>query len=299
VVAIVLNVGMNQMPARRVSSKQPQVEPVPESFYDFYNLRKHLGSGGYGMVWVCEDKQRPGRMSAVKIIPENKCKRKTYCPTRDCFVPDEVALWMPLSHPLVLSLNEVFYETFSNHWYLVTDYEPNFFDLFHYIDVNGPLSSKDSAHIVYQVIEACYYLAREGVDHRDIKDENVLYNPQTKQIKLIDFGSASILKTDSYKTYQGTDVYLPPEYYREKCYDPFPATVWAIGCLSYVLLNGDCPFNTKKEVEEYKSLAWNADKNKVNQNAVQFVDMCLEADPNRRIELGSVIHHPWIKMLGK
>lgn len=272
------------------------IGPVSDSFYAFYNLRKHLGSGGYGMVWACEEKERPGQMFAVKIISESKCKRKTYCPTRDCDVPDEVALWMPLSHPLILSLNDVFYESFSKHWYLVTDYDPDAYDLFHFVDVNGPLTARDSANIVYQITEAAYYLSRQGVDHRDIKDENILYNAKTKQIKLIDFGSASILTTDSYKSYQGTDVYLPPEYYLEKCYDAFPACVWAIGCLAYVLLNGDCPFNTKKEVEEYKTLRWKVDKRELDRQAVNFIEMCLEHDPNRRIDLGSVIHHPWLNM---
>ena len=88
-------------------------------------------------------------------------------------------------------------------------------DLFNYIDHYGAMrTTADAANIVTQLIEACYYLAREGVDHRDLKDENILYNPVTKKIKIIDFGSASALTTDAYYTYQGTDVYLPPEFYR-------------------------------------------------------------------------------------
>ncbi|KAL5253416.1 hypothetical protein ACHWQZ_G013262 [Mnemiopsis leidyi] len=286
---------MNTRGKSKIGISTPN-ELTNESFYAFYNLRKHLGSGGYGMVWACEEKRRPGKMNAVKIISEAKCKRKTYCPTRDCEVPDEVALWMPLSHPLILSLNDVFYESFSRHWYLVTDYDPEAHDLFHFVDVNGPLNSRDSAHIISQIIEAAYYLTQQGVDHRDIKDENILYNPRTKQIKLIDFGSASILTTDSYRTYQGTDVYLPPEYYQFKCYDPFPACVWSIGCLAYVLFNGDCPFETKKDVQEFTTLRWKVDKTSLNKQGVKFVEMCLEADPNRRLELGSLIHHPWLKM---
>lgn len=266
------------------------------SFYTFYNLKHHIGSGGYGMVWACEDKRKPGQMSAVKIISETKCKRKTYCPTRACHVPDEVALWMPLSHPLILNLQDVFYERNSKHWYLVTDYDPDSYDLFHFVEVNGPFSSKDSSHIVSQIIEAVYYLANQGVDHRDIKDENILYNPKTKKIKLIDFGSASVLTTDSYRSFQGTDVYLPPEYFHSKCYDPFPASVWSIGCLAYVLFNGDCPFDTRKDVEQFTRLRWKRDKYTMDRPGVDFIEMCLELDVNRRIDLGSLIHHPWINM---
>lgn len=246
------------------------------------------------MVWICEDKAQPGCFSAVKIISADKCKRVTYCPTRDCFVPDEVALWMPLANPRVLSLNEVFYEKYSRHWYLVTDFDANDIDLFHYIEVYGPMENKEAASIVKQVIEVCYYLAGEGVDHRDIKDENILYNTRTGKIKLIDFGSASVLTIDTYKSYQGTDVYLPPEYYRNRCYDAFPACTWSIGCLAFVLLNGDCPFDTKQDVKEYTTLRWKVDKTKLDLQAISFIEMCLEGDPNMRIELDSLIHHHWI-----
>ena len=81
-----------------------------------------------------------------------------------------------------------------------------------------------------------------------------------------------------------------------KCYDPFPACVWSIGCLAYVLFNGDCPFNTKKDIQEFESLQWKVDKKTLNSQGVNFIEMCLEMDPNRRIDLGSLIHHPWIKM---
>ena len=281
----------------RKSDKLPTPSKrVTESFYNVYNLKQHLGNGGYGMVWACEEKRRPGRLSAVKIISDSKCKRKKFCPSRGCDIPEEVAYWMPLKHPLVVSLKEFYFESSSNHWYLVTEYFHDYHDLFHFIDKNGAFSSRDASLIVNQVVEVCYYLARQGVDHRDIKDENILYNHETKTIKLIDFGSASRLTVESYRSYQGTDVYLPPEYYKHKCYDPFPASVWSIGCLAFVLINGDCPFKTKEEISQYKALTWRAAQTESNRQAFDFIEMCLEADPNRRIALGALTHHPWLNM---
>ena len=248
------------------------------------------------MVWACEEKRRPGRVSAVKVIPDSKCKRKVFCPSRGYDIPEEIALWMPLKHQLIISLREFYFD--STHWFLVTEFQPDYQDLFHFVDKNGALSSKDASHVIDQVVDVCYFLARQGVDHRDIKDENILFNPTTRAIKLLDFGSASQLTVDSYTSYQGTDVYLPPEYYKKKCYDPFPASVWSIGCLAFVLINGDCPFRTKEEVMEYTLLKWRVERTEANKQAFYFTEMCLEGDPNRRIELEALTHHPWLNMYG-
>ena len=72
--------------------------------------------------------------------------------------------------------------------------------------------------------------------------------------------------------------------------------MWGIGCLAYVLINGDCPFNTKKDVEEFKELRWMLEKNNLAPQSVDFIELCLNSDPNSRIQLASLIHHPWINM---
>ena len=98
------------------------------------------------------------------------------------------------------------------------------------------------------MLQAINHCLKNKVDHRDLKDENLLVNPDNFHVKLIDFGSASQLTERAYTRFQGTDVYLPPEWYTRHSYMALPATSWAIGCLIFPCLSGDSPFATRDEV---------------------------------------------------
>ena len=212
---------------------------------------------------------------------------------RQEFLPDEVVLWEGLDHPNIVKLEEVFSECGS--WIFVMDYLEDYVDLFSLSATHGKFSESDAAEILRQIVDVCEYLITEDVDHRDIKDENILYNPVTKQIKLIDFGSASFLETDRrYHSLQGTEVYVPPELYNFGSYDPLRGLVWSIGCLAFVLVNGDVPFNNRTEVMEFKQLTWL--KSDVSPLFRDFIERCLQRFEILRTDFLKLRFHPLLKV---
>lgn len=116
------------------------------------------------------------------------------------YIPDEVTIWEGLAEQEnVLRLVESYLE--KGHWILVTEYLPGFLDLFDYNVAIKRMSTEEVRGIVRQVAGTCQELLGKGIDHRDVKDENLLYNPETKQVRLIDFGSASVIDPDDTYTH--------------------------------------------------------------------------------------------------
>ena len=94
--------------------------------------------------------------------------------------------------------------------------------------------------------------------HRDLKDENILISTKSLGVKIIDFGCATEFDPDKiYTSLSGTPEFFPPEVFKNQNYLAEKSTVWSLGTLLYILITGDVPFDSEKEII-------NADRKKVN-----------------------------------
>jgi predicted ATPase/signal transduction histidine kinase len=109
--------------------------------------------------------------------------------------------------------------------------------------------------IAIQIADALRGLYSHRIIHKDIKPANILINPETQQIKLIDFSISSLLpkeiqQIENANTLEGTLAYMSPEQTgRMNRGIDYRSDFYSLGITFYKLLTGELPFISDDPME--------------------------------------------------
>ncbi|XP_058234672.1 probable serine/threonine-protein kinase MARK-A isoform X2 [Hemibagrus wyckioides] len=266
---------------------------VHSEFNSRYTVGELLGTGGFGSVFagVRKADEQP---VAIKVMTKDPHDIFIAIPGETLKLPLEVALMKMVSKPPscenMVELLEWF-ET-SDIYILVLERPVPCMDLYRFCKLNNRrLSESVAREVMRQVVQAAHHCCLRGVLHRDIKPNNILINPDTLLVKLIDFGCGDLLIYEPYREYAGTDGYYPPEWVLQREYFGVPATVWSLGIVLYELVHGELPFMSDEELTDGR-LCFHSG---VSEECCDLIRLCLEQDPSSRPGFSEIQAHKWFK----
>lgn len=128
-----------------------------------------------------------------------------------------------------------------------------------YVKQHGALVPSDVSVIVKQIASAVQAAHDQNIVHRDLKPDNVMYDPKTRQVKLLDFGIAADTNTATEDRltrtgfFVGTLMYVAPESLSGELVTP-AADQYSLATITYFLLTGALPYTAKQPREMFTQL---------------------------------------------
>ena len=206
-----------------------------------YLIRKLLGQGGMGAVYLAEDRQVFNRLCVVKeMLPYHTTPAERQQAERN--FQREARLLANLRNPGIPQVYDYFIE--GNRYYLVMEWVEGENLEQRLARQGGPLPESEVLDYALQLANILVYISKQNppVIHRDIKPANVILGEEGR-VKLVDFGIAKATAgtglTTGVSIPLGTPGYAPPEQYSGQVE---PRTdVYALGALLHHLLTGRDP----------------------------------------------------------
>ncbi|XP_077641652.1 serine/threonine-protein kinase pim-1-like [Lonchura striata] len=255
-----------------------------------YLLGPQLGSGGFGTVFS-GIRLSDGSPVAIKRVARESVLQWDELPdgTR---VPLEVVLMEKVGSGCRNIIQLLDWFELPDSFILVLERPGASRDLLEFLEEQdqGFLCEEQARWLFCQVLEAVRHCTACGVLHRDIKPENLLVDPDSGDLKLIDFGCGTFLQERAFTGFAGTREYSPPEWIWLGCYHGHAATVWSLGVLLYVMVCGSLPFQDDHDIVLGK-LSFRRQLSPELQHLIQW---CLAKHPADRPELQEISHHPWV-----
>ncbi len=206
-----------------------------------YILDRELGGGGMGTVYRAYDRLTRKYVALKRVKLQRDVTEGTtvdYGTMTNLYetLAHEFQILAALRHPYIIDVLDYGFDDTRQPYFtmsLVPSAAP-------FVKVAHEQPRSEQVRLLIQLLQAIDYLHIRGLLHRDLKPDNALVT-DTMQVKVLDFGLATLHEQAKSDEIAGTLLYMAPEILQGQA--PSRASdLYAFGVMLYETLKGERPF---------------------------------------------------------
>lgn len=221
-------------------AQQPDILQPGALVGDHFVIRKQLGSGGIGAVYLAEHASLPDIKCAVKVLRREFSGNESFVE----ILRAEARKQSRLEHDNVVQIHDFF--EWNGRYCLVQSFVSG--QTLSRIIAQSPqgLELNLALRLICEVLSGLDYAHEQGILHCDIKPSNIIVD-ENGRARILDFGIARDLGAsggDSDVLTAGTPEYMSPEQILPPYDVDHRTDVYSCGVMFFEMLSGQLPFGT-------------------------------------------------------
>lgn len=252
-----------------------------------YDILGYIKEGHYTSVYHGLDK-RDETAIAIKLIPRFKVQR--WKKTPKILEPLEITL-LKKAQGVKGVVKFIEYIDMGNHLFLAMGLEDEKKDVITFLEENENIEEEVVRSIVKETVRIISECHEKGIKYEDMKPEKILINKKG-EVAMLKFGQKIEYYAEYYSRFRKTMNFIPPE---NRFLTPTmndSGIVWVLGLLTFVMLYGEYPFKENSEI--IKAEFSFPPGVKISKKGKQFMQKCLQANPDARLTLETAAKHPFL-----
>ncbi|WP_414834567.1 protein kinase domain-containing protein [Bacillus altitudinis] len=249
-----------------------------------YEVIENVKPGGMGVTYKAFDKNLE-RNVLIKNIKDELLQGHQEKHLKGLF-KDEALIQARLSHNNIAQVYDYFENDGVSHivFELVDGKTLDELELFSNLE-NKEQKLNEILSALLQIAEGISYAHLNGIIHRDIKLNNIMYNESTETIKIIDFGIARVkeaIQRDHTAAFMLTKLYAAPERlgrYEVDTQEKFD--IYSFGVVCFQVLTGELPYMLDWDTKPVPSV--NSNREDINEDVNEALISMIQPNPKERI----------------
>ncbi|MEZ6188086.1 MAG: protein kinase [Planctomycetota bacterium] len=279
----------------RRSIAEPTLDGEPPTLNDRYQVRRLIGKGGMGAVYLVYDRQI-GAEVALKSFPPQARRQEDLA-----HFEHEFLTLSRLRHPNVAEVYDFGVIEGTEDVFFTSEFIDGT-DLFEYSD---GLGEAELIQLIVQVCRGLEYIHSRQIIHYDVKPTNILVTrDEPPRVKIIDFGLAAEHVDEALGIIKGTVSFLAPEVATHRNVD-HRADLYSLGVTLFQCVTRQLPFRGDTNLDVLRKHVTDpipdpADFGaEVSSGLRRVIKRLLSKDPGGRYQSGNLLIRELTRICGE